>query len=128
MDLQDEYGDTPLHAASGEGHLDFVRALLSAGALVDGRNVDGRTALHQACYVGHMEVIRALLSAGAQVDLQDRDGVKAVEMALRAQRPAVERLVRRALKRIGGSRAALEEKGDMGGRGPGWWRGGVKAH
>ena len=97
-DLQDKTGHTPLHTASRDGHLDFVRALLSAGALVDSLNNDGRTALHIVCYVGHVEIVRALLAAGAQADLQDRDRRTALKLAARTTCPTLERLVHRALR------------------------------
>ena len=49
---------------------EVVRALLSAGAMVDLQFKGGLSLLHFACWEGHMEVICALLSGGAKVDLQ----------------------------------------------------------
>ena len=43
-------GDTPLHKASREGHLDVVKELLSKGANVDAlNNVSMTSSLHWTC-------------------------------------------------------------------------------
>ena len=44
----DDYGDTPLMAASGRGKPEVVRVLLAAGADKDLRNHNGQTALDLA--------------------------------------------------------------------------------
>ena len=53
------------------GHLEVVRALLSAGALVNLATTDNASPLHVASVKGHLEVVRALLSAGALLNLRN---------------------------------------------------------
>jgi ankyrin repeat protein len=59
---------TPLHWASGEGHLEVVKALLAAQADVKKADDDGETPLHWASDFGHLEVVEALLAAQADVN------------------------------------------------------------
>lgn len=59
----------PLFLASHEGDLDWVRALLAAGANVEAPFND-TTALTVAALHGHLDIAVALLDAGAMVDGQ----------------------------------------------------------
>ena len=59
------YGWTPLTEAAGEGHVEVVRLLLSAGADMEKFSTYGDTPLIYAARGGHVEVERLLLSAGA---------------------------------------------------------------
>ena len=54
-------------------HTDVVRALLSAGANVNGR-VAGFSALHIASGRGHTDIVNILLYNGAQTETRDDDG------------------------------------------------------
>lgn len=80
------------------GHLDAVKLLLAAGAIVDLKSVDGWGALHMASangqhnasprsefssqiQQGHREVIDVLLDAGAVADLKNNDGRTALHVA-----------------------------------------------
>ena len=69
-------GQSPLFVASAMGHLEVVRALLSAGALVDLDTTDfSSSPLYVASRGGHVEVVRTLLSAGAQAIIKQRAAV-----------------------------------------------------
>jgi serine/threonine-protein phosphatase 6 regulatory ankyrin repeat subunit B len=74
-------GRTPLIAASGEGHLRVVQALLANGAAVNAKTSDGATALILASYNGHREVVQMLLAEGAGVNAKMNDGRTALSVA-----------------------------------------------
>ncbi|KAF9205759.1 hypothetical protein BGZ49_003560, partial [Haplosporangium sp. Z 27] len=63
---QGEYGKTPLHMASANGHLDVVEYLISviSPEAVNIQNEQGNTALHWAATNGHAKVVEALISKG----------------------------------------------------------------
>lgn len=72
--LDEEVGDTLLHAAAAGGHVPVLRALLARGALVHIRNALGCTALHAAAMHGHTEAIEFLLERGADPRESDKEG------------------------------------------------------
>ena len=39
--MQDEFGDTPLHAAGGQGHVNVITVLIERGAVVNCLNKVG---------------------------------------------------------------------------------------
>uniref|UniRef100_A0A8C5Q681 Protein phosphatase 1 regulatory subunit 12B n=1 Tax=Leptobrachium leishanense TaxID=445787 RepID=A0A8C5Q681_9ANUR len=61
-------------AACSAGDREEVRELLSAGAPINGTNVDGLTALHQACIDENMEMVQFLVENGATVNQPDNEG------------------------------------------------------
>jgi hypothetical protein len=64
--------ETPLHAASREGHAVVAQLLLENGADVMAKSEHERTPLHLASMYGRVEVARVLLKHGAEVDTKDR--------------------------------------------------------
>jgi len=71
---QDVVGQTALHRAAGQGHLQSVTALLSAdNCLVDVQDRYGNTALHYACEEERLDVARLLIKAGANLEIQNRE-------------------------------------------------------
>ncbi|XP_053576427.1 protein phosphatase 1 regulatory subunit 12A [Bombina bombina] len=61
-------------AACSAGDRDEVRQLLSAGAPINGTNVDGLTALHQACIDENMDMVQFLVENGSNVNQPDNEG------------------------------------------------------
>jgi len=65
LEGRDEFQNTPLHLASGNGHLEVVKFLVSQGANVNALNDAGNTPLHWAALLGELQVVEYLLSQGA---------------------------------------------------------------
>lgn len=63
--------NTPLHAASEQGHLDVVKLLCTYEAPVNMQNKQGQTALHRAALKGDVALCKQLLSFGARSDIRD---------------------------------------------------------
>ncbi len=69
-------GMTALHYAVREGHVETVKALLAAGAAIDGRTGgDESTPLVVATVNGHYDLAAWLLEQGADPNLASEDGV-----------------------------------------------------
>ena len=70
---QGRWSETPLYAASQEGHMNVVAVLVSADANVNqAQTDDGATPLYVASQEGHTDVVAAFVSVGADVN-QNRD-------------------------------------------------------
>ena len=67
-------GWTALTKASGQGHLDILKALIAAGANKDKADDYGDTPLTVAAGNGHVECMKALLAVKADVNEADEDG------------------------------------------------------
>ena len=81
VDDASEDGITPLIAASSEGNVDCIKALLEAKADVNAKDKDGTSALMAAAARGHLDVTTALLEGGASVNEQNTDGHTALMFA-----------------------------------------------
>ena len=82
------YEGTALIAAAHLGHVEVVRALITAEAPLDHVNNLGWTALIEAIVLGdggprHAATLRALVTAGADVNLADGEGVSPLALARR---------------------------------------------
>ena len=75
-----DHGDTPLHYACCDGHMEIVKLLLQHMDIhgqVQTPNIYGATPLHRACWAGNMEIVKLLLSRmdiHGQVQTPNNDG------------------------------------------------------
>ncbi len=65
--------DTPLCAATRQGHVETARSLIDSGARVEPEKAAATSALFLAASRGETRLISALLDAGAAVDRVDKD-------------------------------------------------------
>jgi ankyrin repeat protein len=77
-----------LIGAAKMGNVNAMQLALGKGAVLNGRDKDGKTALMWAAYMGRNEAVTELLSAGAEVNLADNLGWTALEGAVWSRRPA----------------------------------------
>ncbi len=75
----DEWGNSPIVNAAGEGRVEILKALMSRGAPADGAVTAPSSPLMAAASEGHLEIARVLVEAGADLD---RDSLKFPTTAL----------------------------------------------
>jgi len=90
-DVDDE--STPLHLASGEGHVEVARFLIEQRASVTVQDKDGLTPLHWASRQGRVEITCLLIEYGADVGIQDKAGLTPLHWASRQGRADIARIL-----------------------------------
>ena len=73
---------SPIHYATGHGHIDAVRLLLEHGANVNSLN-GGTTPLHIASYNGNTNINSLLLDYDANLTIYNKAGHLAIHMAVK---------------------------------------------
>jgi len=66
-----QLGNTALHYAALNGHMELCKVLIRAGVTRDAHTKVNRTPLHLAAQEGHLPVVELLLSSGADVHATD---------------------------------------------------------
>uniref|UniRef100_A0A8C2TKE2 Serine/threonine-protein phosphatase 6 regulatory ankyrin repeat subunit B-like n=1 Tax=Coturnix japonica TaxID=93934 RepID=A0A8C2TKE2_COTJA len=74
-------GETLLHVAASQGHLNVMEYLISKGAKLDVMDQKGRTPLHRAAEKGHGDAAKALLHRGAHMYSLDKEGKTPLHLA-----------------------------------------------
>lgn len=70
-DMEDKEGETAVHKAALNGHLNVVQYLLPERADVHCQDADGWTALHNACSKGYLDIVRWLCESGGAAEKTD---------------------------------------------------------
>ncbi|XP_065195647.1 serine/threonine-protein phosphatase 6 regulatory ankyrin repeat subunit C-like [Sycon ciliatum] len=71
VNVQDEFGRTPLHFAASGGHVGVLEWLLNAGYPLEAKDSRRHTLLHCAALGGHVSVAEYLLNSGHSLDPKD---------------------------------------------------------
>ncbi|OLP89395.1 Protein HOS4 [Symbiodinium microadriaticum] len=79
VDKANDCGDTALHAAAWQGHVDAVEQLVVAGAIISKANADGDAPLHVAAQRGHVKVVHFLIDQQADLAKRNVEGATALE-------------------------------------------------
>lgn len=133
--LQDKWGATPLHRAARAAEPDQLEAALATGqpAEIDAANSCGSTALHRAARQGQFNTAFELLALGADASAATDEGDTARELATKAGRLGVARLL--ALVPVLGSSELLQQPDNVRGEGmvaarclPAAWPPGTGSH
>ncbi|MFC2164379.1 ankyrin repeat domain-containing protein [Acidobacteriota bacterium] len=89
VNARDDEGNTPMHAASGSGHLEVVKFLVAHGADVNSLNSANQGPLLFASYEGFQALVEFLLSKEADYKTKDRYGRSPLHYAARQGKPTV---------------------------------------
>ncbi|CAI2187073.1 18297_t:CDS:2 [Funneliformis geosporum] len=79
LESKDEFGNTALHMASANGHLEIVEFIIQAlGSLLERvvsmQNNSGNTPLHWSALNGHEKVVKLLIKSGADAKIKNKSG------------------------------------------------------
>ena len=73
-------GDTALHVACQNIHLQIVQYLIEKGSNIEAKDKNDETPLHIACFVGNLSVVQYLIEKGANENAKDEDGKTPLEL------------------------------------------------
>ena len=74
-------GDTALHIACENNHLQIVQYLIEKGANIEIQDCGGKTSLHFASLYGNTEVVKYLVSKGANKNAKTKNGKTPYDIA-----------------------------------------------
>ena len=72
---------TPLHYACLYGHHNIVEYLISKGANIEAKEINGKTPLHYACENGYLRLVKTLVPKGANIEATSNDGYTPLHLA-----------------------------------------------
>ncbi|RHZ81081.1 hypothetical protein Glove_123g42 [Diversispora epigaea] len=82
---KDKYGNTPLHMASANGHVEIVefiiekfKSLEQRDDVINTQNESGNTSLHWSALNGHEKVVKLLVTNGADIKIKNQAGKTAI--------------------------------------------------
>mmetsp|Transcript_18408 Transcript_18408/g.46817 ORF Transcript_18408/g.46817 Transcript_18408/m.46817 type:complete len:864 (-) Transcript_18408:146-2737(-) len=81
VNCKDDEGSTPLHEASFEGHLAFVKRLVALGGDTSIVDASQSTPMHKAAYKGSRELVCYLMECGSTLDCRDCEGAYPIHKA-----------------------------------------------
>ncbi|EFA80122.1 hypothetical protein PPL_06944 [Heterostelium album PN500] len=113
LNVQDKYGNTPLHWACIFNAMSMIKLLLSFGAAINMPNYQGIAPIHLAVAHSNLEIAKLLISAGANVHAADIDGVTPLHMAAAIKTASgVSTAILALLLSVGANIYATDDNGD----------------
>ncbi|XP_015726116.1 serine/threonine-protein phosphatase 6 regulatory ankyrin repeat subunit B-like [Coturnix japonica] len=112
-------GETLLHVAASQGHLNVMEYLISKGAKLDVMDQKGRTPLHRAAEKGHGDAAKALLHRGAHMYSLDKEGKTPLHLAAQNNHSHIVKMFLRKEARSNGNQhhflhmAALKDESSL---------------
>ncbi len=94
IEKEDNYGRTPLHHASTNGHKKIVELLIAKGADVNAKSKFENTPLNLAAFWGHKEIAELLIAEGANVNA-NHGGHTPLDWAISRKHPETDDLLRK---------------------------------
>jgi len=79
--VKGNFGDYPLHVAVTMGNMEYVQALIEAGADVNQKGEHGYTALHDAVEQDNCDIAEILLKNGADISVKNNDELSGFRFA-----------------------------------------------
>jgi tetratricopeptide (TPR) repeat protein len=70
VDDRDDFDNTPLISAAGEGQVEVIKLLLERGAELEAQNYLGFSALTRAADRGHFDAVKLLLDRGSDLNME----------------------------------------------------------
>jgi ankyrin repeat protein len=92
------YGKTPLMFAVHLSDAEMVRLLIDNGAKIDATDNGGGTALIYSVAGNKLKAVQLLIDNGADITMRNHSGVNAQFLAEKADRPAIEQLLKEGLE------------------------------
>jgi ankyrin repeat protein len=74
VNAKEQYGNTSLHWASIENHIELAKFLIERGADVNAKRNDEETPLHEASWKNRIETAKLLIEKGADVEAKCNKG------------------------------------------------------
>jgi len=95
-----EDGQTALHMACKEGHLDIVKALVTRGGFPNFQDNHGQTPLHVSASLGNVPIVTYLLEREADCLIQDNDQKTPLDLAIEKGFEDIVAVIEKAKKRF----------------------------
>lgn len=110
VDVQDDWGLSPLHNAAIAGHAEVLSLLLDRNAGLDDSSQRGQTALHLAASEGKDAAVDLLIRRRSDVALPTAHGILPLELASKSGSAGCEELIRQeATRRLKNADRDLQE-------------------
>ncbi|KAJ8037850.1 85/88 kDa calcium-independent phospholipase A2 [Holothuria leucospilota] len=102
LNVRRKHGDTLIHTAVRQEHLDWLIELLLSGGDLEVPDVDGNSPLHTATQLNNIDLVNALVSFNADVNVKNKNGETPRHLAAKQGEQAAD--VIRALHHVGAKR------------------------